>query len=155
MHLIKLCVGVESVEQLAALEAVRLEALRSAGQPAELLHRTRQTPRQRNAILAAGGSLYWVIKGAVLARQKIVDLREENGAEGAVGNSGDGKFCDIVLHPELIATRPQPRRAFQGWRYLKPEDAPADIGTVSACGERGEETIPHSMLAQLTELALI
>ena len=155
MHLIKLCVGVESVEHLAALEAARLEALRAAGQPAVLVHRTRQTPRQRDAILAAGGSLYWVIKGAVRARQKILDLREETSTEDAVGNSGDGKLCGIVLAPELIATRPQPRRAFQGWRYLKPEDAPADIGIASAYGGRAEDTIPADMRAQLSELALI
>lgn len=155
MHLIKLCVGVESAEHLAALEAARLEALRAAGKPAELVHRTRQMPRQRDAILAAGGSLYWVIKGAVLARQKILDLREETGAMGTVGNSGDGKFCGIVLAPELVATRPQPRRAFQGWRYLNPEDAPADIGIASAHGGGAEEAIPEVMRAQLTELALI
>lgn len=154
MHLIKLCVGVESVEHLAALEAARLEALRAVGKPAELVHRTRQMPRQRDAILAAGGSLYWVIKGAVCARQKILDLREENAAEDAVGNSGEGKFCGIVLHPELIATRPQPRRAFQGWRYLKPEDAPADIGIASAYGG-AEEAIPEVMRVQLAKLALI
>jgi hypothetical protein len=155
MHLIKLCVGVDSVEHLAALEAARLEALRAAGRPAVLVHRTRQTPRQRDAILTAGGSLYWVIKGAVRARQKILDLREENGADGAVGNSGDGKLCGIVLAPELVATRPQPRRAFQGWRYLKPEDAPADIGIVSAHDGCAEEIIPDTMRAELAELALI
>ncbi len=155
MHLIKLCVGVESVEHLAALEAARLEALRVAGQPAELVHLTRQTPRQRDAILTAGGSLYWVIKGAVLARQKILDLREETGAEGASGNSGDGKFCGIVLAPELVATRPQPRRAFQGWRYLKPEDAPADMCIVSAHGVSTKDAIPDTMRAELAALALI
>jgi hypothetical protein len=155
MHLIKLCVGVESVEHLATLQAVRLERLRAFDQPAEFIHRTRQMPRQRDAILTAGGSLYWVIKGAVRARQKILDLREETVVEGNTGNPGDGKLCGIVLGPELIATRPQPRRAFQGWRYLKPEDAPADIGIASANGECAENVIPDVMRAQLAELALI
>ncbi|MEJ2117413.1 MAG: DUF1489 domain-containing protein [Alphaproteobacteria bacterium] len=163
MHLIKLCVGVESVEHLAALQAVRLERLRTAGQPAELVHRTRQMPRQRDAILAAGGSLYWVIKGAVLARQKILDLREENNA-GGHDSAGDSKLCGIVLAPELIATRPQPRRAFQGWRYLKPEDVPADICAVCVTTDmddggvtdtNSDEAIPAAMRAQLAELALI
>jgi hypothetical protein len=144
MHLIKLCVGVESVEHLAALEAARLDAARQAGQPAELLHYTRQTPRQREKLLA-GGSLYWVIKGAVRVRQQIIDLREETDAEGR-------PLCAIVLAPALVATAPQPRRAFQGWRYLKPEDAPADIGAVQG-GEA--DGMPPAMRAQLAELALL
>lgn len=144
MHLIKLCVGVESVEHLAALEAARLDAARQAGQPAELIHHTRQTPRQRETLLA-GGSLYWVIKGAVRVRQQIIDLREEADADGR-------SLCAIVLAPALVETTPQPRRAFQGWRYLKPEDAPADIGAVQ--GGEGDG-IPAAMRAQLAELALL
>ncbi|MGF1622549.1 MAG: DUF1489 family protein [Rhodomicrobiaceae bacterium] len=144
MHLIKLCVGVDALEELAAWQAMRLETQRSAGVEPELAHRTRQMPRQRDAILD-GGSLYWVIKGVIRARQRIIDLREETDAEGRT-------LCAIVFDPALIATRPQPRRPFQGWRYLKPEDAPTDIGALGA-GDLAK--MPEAMRAELAELALI
>ncbi len=144
MHLIKLCVGVDSLEQLAAWQAMRLEQMRAAGQTPELVHRTRQMPRQREAILG-GGSLYWVIKGVIQARQRILDLRPETDGEGR-------PLCAIVLGEPLMATRPQPRRAFQGWRYLPPEDAPADIGPAQADETDG---MPAAMRAALAELALL
>ena len=144
MHLIKLCVGVDSLEHLAAWQAMRLGQLHAAGQPPELVHRTRQTPRQRDAVIA-GGSLYWVIKGTIQVRQKILDLREEVDRE-------DRPCCAIVLDEALIATKPQPRRAFQGWRYLAPEDAPADLGPVQGTDADG---MPAAMRAALAELALL
>jgi hypothetical protein len=144
MHLIKLCVGIESVEQLATWQAMRLDKARQAGLPPELIHRTKQTPRQGAAVLKSG-SIYWVIKGSVRARQKIVELRELTDGEGRA-------LCGIVLDSALIVTRPQPRRAFQGWRYLKPEDAPADLGPASAMAE---DDMPTAMRAELAELALL
>lgn len=144
MHLIKLCVGIESFEQLAAWQAVRLENYRRAGAPEELIHRTRHAPRQAAAVLASG-SLYWVIKGMIQGRQKVLELREDTDAEGR-------SLCGIVLDHALIATRPQPRRPFQGWRYLKPEDAPADLG---AAGRFDEGEIPPAMRAELAALALL
>ena len=89
MHLIKLCVGIDSVEELAAWQAMRLEKLSAAGAPAELMHRTRQTPRRGDAVVESG-SIYWVIKGFVRARQKILELREMTDAEGR-------SLCGIVL----------------------------------------------------------
>lgn len=144
MHLIKLCVGIDSVEELAAWQVMRLEKMRKAGVEPELVHRTRQMPRQREAVLQ-GGSLYWVIKGFVRARQQIADLREETDAEGRA-------LCGIVFGHDLIATRPQPRRPFQGWRYLKPEDAPPDIGPA---GSVADDDMPEAMRAALAELALL
>jgi hypothetical protein len=144
MHLIKLCVGIDSVEELAAWQTMRLEKQRKAGSTPELVHRTRHMPRQRDVVLKAG-SLYWVIKGFVQARQRIADLREETDAEGRA-------MCGIVFGHELIATRPQPRRPFQGWRYLKPEDAPPDTGPAGA-GFDGD--MPESMRLALAELALL
>jgi len=143
MHLIKLCVGIDSVQELAAWQAMRLDRQRQTGLVPELAHRTRQTPRRREAVLE-GGSIYWVIKGAIKARQRIVDLREEADDEGRTR-------CAIVLDPALIATRPQLRRPFQGWRYLKPEDAPADIGPA----EDISDDMPEAMREELAELALI
>jgi hypothetical protein len=144
MHLIKLCVGVETLEELAAWQAHRLDIMRRAGAVPELAHLTRQTPRQAEEVRKSG-SLYWVIKGFIRARQKILDLREETGAEGK-------PLCAIVLDHALIATRPQPRRPFQGWRYLKPEEAPADLGAVE---EMAGDNIPPAMRAELAELALL
>jgi len=88
------------------------------------------------------GSLYWVIKGMIQARQPIRDLRGETDAEGR-------SLCAIVLAPELIPVQPRRRRPFQGWRYLKPEDAPPDL----AIG--ANDDIPPAMRAALAELALI
>jgi len=134
LHLIKLCVGVNSIEELE-----RHIARRAAR--GEIVHTTRQFPRQADAVLG-GGSLYWVIKGMVQARQPIRDLRAETDAEGR-------SLCAIVLAPELIPVQPRRRRPFQGWRYLKPEDAPPDLATGEA------DDIPPAMRAALAELALI
>lgn len=97
-------------------------------------------PRRADELLD-GGSLYWVVRGAVLVRQEIASVERVAGADG-VGR------CAIMLTPQLIATEPQPRRAFQGWRYLRPEDAPRDIR-----GERRRETA--ALHAKLAELGLL
>lgn len=144
MHLIKLCVGVETLEQLAAWQTMRLKKLGADGAPRELVHRTRHTPRRADAVLKSG-SLYWVIKGSIKARQKILELREETDAEGRTR-------CGIVLAHALMATRPQPRRAFQGWRYLHPDDAPADLGLAQSMND---DEIPAAMRAELAELSLL
>lgn len=143
LHLLKLCVGVESVDDLRARQAERLDRLQADGMPAELMHRTLQTPRRRDELLA-GGSLYWVIKGMIAARQPIVDLRPAQKADGRA-------CCAIILDPGLVATRPQPRRAFQGWRYLDPADAPKDVS-----GEDDDlASLPPGMAEELRALCLI
>lgn len=96
-----------------------MERKRNAGLPAELFHTTRMIPKRRDELLD-GGSLYWVIKGSVQARQKLIDVRPFKDDEGT-------RRCHLVLDPALVETRPQPRRAFQGWRYLTPVDAPDDL----------------------------
>ncbi len=144
MHLVKLCVGAESLDDLAAYQAARLAAARSGGTPQEIVHRTRQSPKKHAEVVRCG-SLYWVIKGVIRARQKILALRAEQDGEGR-------PLCAIVLDPELVETRAQPRRPFQGWRYLKPEDAPADLRRFEA-GE--PDGLPPALRAELAELALI
>ena len=144
LHLIKLCVGIENPAELVAWQHHRLEQMRRNGVPAELVHRTRQMPKRRDAVLD-GGSLYWVIKGVIQLRQRIVDLREEANDEGR-------SMCGIVFDPVLVATRPQPRRPFQGWRYLTPEDAPADL---SAAEHDAVDAMPPEMRAELAALALL
>ncbi len=144
MHLIKLCVGVGSLDELAAWQDMRIETMQRAGLSPELVHRTRQMPRHRDALLPSG-SLFWVIKGYVRARQRLLDLREETDMDGRT-------LCGIVLDPRLVETKPQPRRPFQGWRYLKPEDAPDDLGGI---GVDAGKAIPEAMRMQLAELALL
>jgi hypothetical protein len=143
VHLIKLCVGVEAVEELATWQAERLKRLKRARKTVELCHRTMQMPRRREEVLD-DGSLYWVIKGFVLVRQRVLDLRPDMKEDGTA-------CCGIVLDKELVATRAHPRRAFQGWRYLEAADAPKDAGVVDAAA--GD--MPRGMREDLRELRLI
>jgi hypothetical protein len=143
VHLIKLCVGVETAKELADWQDERLKHLRRAGKTPELCHRTLQTPRRRDEVLD-GGSLYWVIKGFVLVRQRVLDLRADVKDDGIA-------CCGIVLDPELVATRPHPRRAFQGWRYLEALDVPPDVQGFA----KGTDEMPRAMREDLRELRLI
>ncbi len=143
LHLVKLCVGVDSVEDLAAWQDQRLKELKRARQTTELCHRTLQMPKRRDELLD-GGSLYWVIKGYILVRQKILDLRADRKEDGTA-------CCGIVLDRALVTTRPQARRAFQGWRYLAAEEAPKD----GRAPRKEERDMPQAMRAALRELRLI
>lgn len=144
VHLVKLCVGTDSIEDLAHWQAGRLDELKAAGEPPDVYHQTFQTPRRRDELLD-GGSLYWVIKGVIQVRQRIRDLQEAQRNDGS-------SCCRIILERELIPVRPVPRRPFQGWRYLDPADAPADL----ANGSRdGIAELPPAMRKELAELGLI
>ena len=113
LNLIKLCVGCDTPQDLLDWRAER----RAQGGRISVVH-TRQTPK-RAAELLDGGSLYWVFKGVILARQAVVEIRTlEEGVR---------RRCEIELEDVLLATAPQPRRAFQGWRYLDSKEAPADL----------------------------
>jgi hypothetical protein len=142
LHLIKLCVGCDSVDDLEQWIAMRLHEKRRSGEPVEHFHTTRMTPKRVDELLD-GGSLYWIIKGGVQCRQKLVDIRPFVDAEG-IGR------CRLVFDPELVRTYWQPRRPFQGWRYLKAADAPRDLG-----GAGGEEELPPKLHRELAELGLI
>jgi hypothetical protein len=142
-HLLKLCVGVDTIQELKAWQQERLKQLVRAGKTPDLCHRTLQMPRRRDEVLD-GGSLYWVIKGFVLARQRVLDLRADIKDDGR-------SCCGIVLDSELVATRPHPRRAFQGWRYLEPADAPPDARVL----DDADDEMPRAMREDLRELRLI
>ena len=142
LHLIKLSVGSDSIDDLRAWIDYRLDSASEAGLPREYFHTTRMIPKRAEELLG-GGSMYWVIKGFVQARQKLVDIRPFKDDEG-IGR------CKLVMEPVLHPTEFQPRRAFQGWRYLKPADAPADI-VVS----RSDADIPFEMRRDLSELCLL
>jgi len=130
LHLIKLCVGCDTVEELEAWHAAR-------GSKDWRVH-TRQTPKRAEELMD-GGSLYRVFKGAVLCRQTILDV--------VTVGEGQAKRCEMVLGPELIRVSPAPRRPFQGWRYLKIEEAPVDLST----GDQAEQ-VPIELASRLREL---
>ena len=136
VHLIKLCVGVESIEDLVMWQNLRLKNER------EVYHVTRMTPRRGDEVLD-GGSLYWVIKGKIQVRQRIMALQPVVGEDGI-------KRVKLVFDPELVPVRPSPRRAFQGWRYLAKDDAPPDLSKLAQSND-----IPQEMRSELAELGLI
>jgi hypothetical protein len=120
LHLIKLCVGADSIQDLQDWVAERSLNAMAAGLEPHSIHTTRMVPKRMEELLDEG-SLYWVIKGQVMARQKFLDIRTVTGGDGI-------QRCELVLGPEVIETAPQPKRPFQGWRYLKSEEAPRDLG---------------------------
>ncbi len=89
IHLLKLCVGCDTVQDLKDWQDDRLKQLKRAGKTPELCHRTLQAPRRREEVLD-GGSLYWVIRGVILVRQRIIDLRPDTKDDGIA-------CCGIVL----------------------------------------------------------
>ena len=111
-------------------------------QPQVLAHVTRMTPKRTDELLA-GGSLYWVMKGVIRCRQKLI------GIEPFTDNEGIGR-CRLVLDKEIVPTRRQERRPFQGWRYLEAKDAPPDVKKGEA-----EDDMPEEMRRELEELGLI
>lgn len=142
LNLIKLCVGADSVEDLRAWIDYRLAEKRAAGETPEHVHTTRMFPKRAGEI-AGQGSLYWVIKGRVQCRQRIVDIRPTVDEEGV-------SRCQIVLDPEVVLTRNQPKRPFQGWRYYDSAAAPTDLA-----GGSSDDALPPEMRDELAELGLI
>lgn len=141
LHILKLCVGADGVDDLIDWQAGRIAEARARGLDPRPVHVTRMRPRREDEVLA-GGSLYWVFKGMVLARQRILGFDPRQGEDGIMR-------CAIRLDPEVVRTLPQPRRAFQGWRYLRPEDAPADlIG-------RGVRDLPPELAAGLARVGVL
>ncbi len=132
LHLIKLCVGADTPDDLRAWRASPEGRAR-----ANRVH-TRQTPK-RAAEIIDGGSLFWVFKGVVLIRQRVLGI--ETLGEGVL------KRCEIQLDTPMIRTAPQPRRAFQGWRYFEPKDAPSDLPT-----DESGELMSTELAKQLREL---
>ena len=143
VHLIKLCVGCDGVRDLENWIKQKLKAKRKGGEKPEHIHRTRMVPK-RAAELTGGGSLYWVIRGEVLCRQRIRAIRP------FVDNDGIGR-CGVVLDPKVVLVEPRPHRAFQGWRYLAVKEAPRDLGKVS----KGATAMPETMRRELRELGLM
>lgn len=138
VNILKLCVGAESVEDLAQWQAQNAHRW-PAGRA---VHVTRMWPK-READILAGGSLYWVIKGAVLARQRITGLEKVAGGDGI-------ERCALILDAQIIRTEAAPRRPFQGWRYLTPEESPRDLPK----GREMDDALPPSLAQALAEIGL-
>jgi hypothetical protein len=136
IHLIKLAVGVRDPAHLAAIQASR------AVSAPPLRHQTRNMPK-RAAEIIDGGSLYWVIGGAVLLRQRVLNIVEDVWDDGA-------KCTGLVLDPALVRVAARPVKAFQGWRYLTPEDAPPDLASSGA-----DADLPDDMRRALAALGLL
>ncbi|MFT3730296.1 MAG: DUF1489 domain-containing protein [Hyphomicrobium sp.] len=143
LHLVKLCVGVSAVDELAAWQTEHRRRKSRDGIDCAY-HRTFQTPK-RQAELLDGGSIYWVIRGVILVRQKLIGFEE--------GARDDGSACcNLMFDPALVLVRPTPRRAFQGWRYLDAADAPPDLKS----GKKGQvAAMPAAMRKKLADLGLI
>jgi hypothetical protein len=130
LHIVKLCVGADSVEDLSEWQKTQERAVCG----------TRMWPKRKDDVLA-GGSLYWVIKGLVCVRQRIVEISDVT--------DNHGQRCGLYLDPQLIRTIPQPRRAFQGWRYLEAKDAPKDLDA------RTDGDLPDELRMQLAEIGVL
>ena len=140
LHIVKLSVGVEDVDHLARLQQARLK------REGVLAHITRNTPKRAEEILD-GGSIYWVIKKFIRVRQRLVGIERGINAEGKPS-------CALLLDPELIVTELKEFRAFQGWRYFKEEDIPADLNR-DRKSAAASESLPVDMAAELKSLGLI
>jgi len=143
LHLIKLCVGADSVRDLEDWIKEKLRDKRKRGEKPEHIHRTRMVPKRADD-LVDGGSLYWVIRGEIMCRQRIRAIRPFRDKDG-VGR------CGVVLEPKVVLVAPRPFRAFQGWRYLAPKDAPPDLDRAAP----GAAAMPEKMRRELRELGLM
>ena len=139
INLVKLCVGAEQVEDLITWQS----SARAKGPDGLPRHVTRMWPKRADELID-GGSLYWVFKGLVLCRQRILRLDEVVGQDGITR-------CGIVLDADVIRTTSAPKRPFQGWRYLKPEDAPPDLRK----GREAEEALPAELNRALAEIGVL
>ncbi|MEE8393611.1 MAG: DUF1489 domain-containing protein [Rhodospirillales bacterium] len=142
VHLTKMAVGVDDMRHLAEIQARRLERAITNGEAPELRHITRHTPR-RAAEIEDGGSIYWVIKGAVRVRQRIVRVDRMESPEG-------GSACALVLDPQLVVTEARNCRPFQGWRYLEAANIPRDAAAMEGAGD-----MPPELASELKGLGLL
>ena len=140
LHLIKLSVGPKDVAALAALQQERLRT------DPPLRAWTRMFPKRIDEV-ADGGSIYWVVAGFVRVRQRILGLREEQWDDNT-------PCAALLLDPTLVPVEARPMKPFQGWRYLKPEEAPADLAQQRPSAE-GIEALPPKLRRDLAELCLI
>ena len=139
LHLAKLAVGIRDVTHLREVQAAR-----AAARP-PLRHQTRSFPR-RTAEITDGGSIYWVVRGAMVVRQRILDVQEDRWDD-------DTRCAGLVLYPTLVPVEGRPVKAFQGWRYLLAAEAPADVGPGGPA--LGADGLPEGLRRELQVLCLL
>lgn len=137
INLVKLCVGADDIDDLVRWQAHLMATY------GKVFHTTRMVPK-RQADLLEGGSIYWVIKRQIRVRQRIIDIEEFTDGQGI-------RRCHLHLDPELVHTRLQARRPFQGWRYLTKQDAPDDAPD----NVELDDAMPEEMKQELVELGLL
>ena len=142
LHLVKMAVGIESVHHLNAVQKKRLQGNLDAGLGPLVQFVTRNRPKRFDEVLA-GGSMYWIIKGSIRVRQRVL------GLDPVVDHDGR-KACAIRFDPELIETEALPYKPIQGWRYLEAEEAPPDRAGAEDAGD-----LPPAMRAELRALGLL
>ncbi|QJP12951.1 DUF1489 family protein [Starkeya sp. ORNL1] len=142
LHLIKLCVGAESIRDLEEWIAEKLAEKRARGEPVEQFHTTRMVPTRTDELLD-GGSLYWVIKGEIACRQNLVAIRPFVDGDGI-------RRCRLVMEPVVHRVEPRPRGPFQGWRYLAAKEAPPDLGAGTDAA-----ALPDELRRELRTLGLL
>ena len=144
LHLIKLSVGTDSIEDLEDWIKLKLKEQRKRGvKKPERIHTTRMAPKRADELID-GGSIYWVIRGEILCRERILDIRPTTGKDGI-------KRCQVVLDGKVVLVEPRPRSAFQGWRYLEAKEAPRDLSRAAP----GAAKMPEQMRRELRELGLL
>ncbi len=141
LHLVKLCVGCDSVKDLK--DWIRERQKRKRGKKYEHIHTTRMMPKRADELLD-GGSLYWVIRGQIMCRQRLIAVRPFTDRDG-IGR------CRLVMDPAVMLVEPRPMRAFQGWRYLAAEAAPRELSKAAP----GAAAMPEELRRQLRELGLL
>ena len=142
LHILKLCVGCSSIAELVDWISDASARDRHTDRSGGILHTTRIVPKRVDEILG-GGSLFWVIKGQIACRQRILDIQPFTDVDG-IGR------CHLVLKPLVITVEPRPFRAFQGWRYLEQKNAPPDIAH-----ESGIVEMPEALRRELAGLGLL
>lgn len=143
LHLIKLCVGADSVKDLADWIRDRQQDRKRRGLPTDHVHTTRMMPKRAEELLD-GGSLYWVIRGEVACRQRLRAIRPVVDQDGI-------SRCELVLDPKVVKVYPRGYRAFQGWRYLADKDKPPDLDRAAT----GAAAMPERLRRELRELGLL
>jgi hypothetical protein len=143
LHLIKLSVGTDSVADLEDWIQQKLKAQKKRGKKPERIHTTRMVPKRTDE-LTSGGSIFWVIRGQIMCRERILDIRPFTDKDGI-------HRCRLVLDPKCVLVEPRPRSAFQGWRYLEAKEAPRDLSRAAP----GASKMPEQMRRELRELGLL
>ena len=144
LHLIKLSVGTDSIADLEEWIKLKTAAQRKRGvKKPERIHTTRMVPKRAEE-LTGGGSIYWVIKGQIMCRERILAITPFTDKDGI-------HRCKLVLDPKCVPVEPRPRSAFQGWRYLEDKDAPRDLSKAAP----GAALMPEEMRRELRELGLL